>query len=111
MKPVMMWGSGCEFAGAQLDSHYCLPYEQACPTQDMFLVSQGRTAFRGGSWFLPAQGQRDPPWDPEGSHALGLEEFSRFELLCSGFTQEVNEKFLYKRKNPVTEPLVNINPW
>lgn len=40
--------------------------------------------------------------------ALGLEELCKFELLCSGFIQ--NEKFLYKRKNTVTKPLVITNP-
>lgn len=42
--------------------------------------------------------------------ALGLEEFPSLQLLCSGFIQELNEKFIYKTKNTVAEQLMNINP-
>lgn len=93
MKPVQ-GKSGYEFTGAQLDSFSCLSNKAACPEWAVFLPPSGSRGCRGGS---------SPPW------ALGPGEFPRRQLPGSGFVQDLNVKFLYEKKNTVTEQLMNVN--
>lgn len=60
-EPVMRWGSGCEFTGAQLDSHHCLPM------QEMFLLFRKEEPL-GGELVPPSTGTM--LWDYRNS--LGL---------------------------------------